>query len=372
MAEAQSQEGVGPVCSYSPVPLADSSLALIDQLGLPPFRQRLPWWGADLQTLRDTLRSARLPKHRVRPIEIPLEEGARLLAVLECPEPMEAKALVVLLHGLGGDSEGAGPLRLAAALRESGAAVLRLNMRGAGHGRSLAPGTYAAHCNRDLLPALRQARHLAASMGPSGQAVPLAGTGISLGGTMLLNACLEAPLLDALVCISSPLDLPTCSDQFEQPRNRIYQGWLVKRLIRQTLADPFGITNEERKALCGVDRPRTIRQFDAVITAPRWGFASVADYYTAASPLPALLEGASLPPTLLLHAADDPWVPAGPTLRLARALEEGRIPARHRASLQLLITSRGGHNGFHGRGDPRTGCWSDRLTTRWLARTLSG
>ena len=25
------------------------------ELGLPPFRQRIPWLGGDLQTLRDTL-----------------------------------------------------------------------------------------------------------------------------------------------------------------------------------------------------------------------------------------------------------------------------------------------------------------------------
>ncbi|MFO7628522.1 MAG: alpha/beta hydrolase, partial [Prochlorococcaceae cyanobacterium] len=241
-------------------------------------------------------------------------------------------------------------------------AVLRLNLRGAGPGRPLSPGTYAAACNRDLLPALARARLLAAGL-------PLFGMGISLGGTMLLNACWGGedgagqPPLDGLVCASSPLDLAACSAQIERPRNRLYQRWLLDRLCEQTLADRWGLTEAEGAILRGPERPGTIRGFDAVITAPRWGFDSVEHYYRAASPLAVLRNGSlPLPPTLLLQALDDPWVPAADAVGLAAEPPLG--------PLEVVITARGGHSGFHGVGDPRASCWGDRLTAAWLRRLL--
>jgi predicted alpha/beta-fold hydrolase len=250
-------------------------------------------------------------------------------------------------------------------LQAADLAVWRLNLRGAGRGRSLAPGTYAARCDSDLLPVLQRARQQAGGL-------PLLGVGISLGGTMLLNAALAEPgVLDGLVCISSPLDLAACSRQIERPRNRIYQRWLLRRLRNQTLVDPFGVRASERLALQALDRPRTIRAFDAAITAPRWGYDSVEHYYQEASPLPRLLAapGAdvpshpALPPTLLLHALDDPWVPASGAQALAVSPPCG---------VEVLLTGQGGHNGFHGVGDAPLSCWGDQLTVQWLERRLAG
>ena len=79
---------------------------------------------------------------------------------------------------------------------------------------------------------------------------------ISLGGTMLLNACLDqSGALDALFCASSPLDLAACSASIERPRNRVYQRWLLKRLVRQTLADPFGVSTDEEVTLQATPPP---------------------------------------------------------------------------------------------------------------------
>jgi predicted alpha/beta-fold hydrolase len=264
---------------------------------------------------------------------------------------------VVLLHGLGGSSEREGLRRMGLSLQAAGLAVWRLNLRGAGPGRSLAPGTYAARCDSDLLPVLRRAREQAGGL-------PLLGVGISLGGTMLLNAALAEPgVLDGLVCTSSPLDLAACSRQIERPRNRIYQRWLLRRLRDQTLADPFGVSAAERRALQGPDRPGTIRAFDAAITAPRWGYGSVEHYYREASPLPRLLALPALPPTLVLQALDDPWVPASGAQALAAEPPPG---------VEVLLTARGGHNGFHGVGDAPLSCWGDQLTVQWLERRLAG
>ena len=347
----------------------DQTLAL--ELGLQPFRPRRHWFNGDLQTLRDTLRKVRLGPDQGEPITVAVGGGDQLLAMYDPPLPMGRTplALVLLLHGLGGGSEREGLRRLGQTLQQAGFAVLRLNLRGAGPGRPLARGTYAARCNRDLRPVLARARQLADRVAPGGR--PLLGVGLSLGGTLLLNVLLAAdgsPVLDGLVCISSPLDLDACSRQIERPRNRLYQRWLLHRLLAQTLADPFGVTPEERELLEGraPQGPlRSLRAFDAAITAPRWGYGSVDDYYAKASPLRPLLEGAAarLPPTLLVHAADDPWVPVAPVRRIAEADLKG---------IDVLITPQGGHNGFHARCDAAAGqgCWGDRLTARWLSRLL--
>ena len=311
-----------------------------------------------------------MPADAGEPLAIAVGEGASLVALCDppfglAPGPQaRPRALVVLLHGLGGSSEREGLRRMGLSLQAAGLAVWRLNLRGAGPGRSLAPGTYAARCDSDLLPVLRRAREQAGGL-------PLLGVGISLGGTMLLNAALAEPgVLDGLVCTSSPLDLAACSRQIERPRNRIYQRWLLRRLRAQTLADPFGVSAVERRALQGPNRPRTIRAFDAAITAPRWGYGSVEHYYREASPLPRLLaargEGArtqaALPPTLVLQALDDPWVPASGAQALA---------AEPPAGVEVLLTARGGHNGFHGVGDAPLSCWGDQLTVQWLERLLA-
>ncbi|WP_398325360.1 YheT family hydrolase [Vulcanococcus sp.] len=338
-------------------------------LGLEPFRPRLPWLNGDLQTLRDTLRPVALPPEAGEPITIPVGRGDQLLALLDPPlGGAEPRALVVLMHGLGGSSCRSGLRRMGLTLQRAGFAVLRLNMRGAGPGRELARGTYAASCNSDLLPALARARELAGGL-------PLLGMGISLGGTKLLNALLTGPgLLDGLVTISSPLDLSACSAQIERPRNRIYKRWLLQRLVAQTLADPFGLSEPERESLAGrgpVGPMDSILAFDAAITAPRWGYDSVDHYYQEASPLLQLqAQVAVLPPTLVLHAIDDPWVPVA----AARDLAALQLPG-----VEVLLTTAGGHNGFHarcdgcgaGRASSAPGNWGDRLTARWFQRLLA-
>jgi len=323
------------------------------------FQERWPWLGPDLQTLRDTLRPLPLPADRGEPIPIPVEQGGsrqgdRLLALHDQATSCPAKGLVVLVHGLAGSSSREGVRRQALNLQQAGFAVLRLNLRGAGPGRAFAGGTYAANCNTDLVPALAKARAMAGSL-------PLLGVGLSLGGTMLLNLLREQPqALDGLVTVSSPLDLAACAQAIEQPRNGFYQRWLLKRLVAQTLADPFGVTSQEHQALRMGGGPRTIRAFDAAITAPRWRYRSVDHYYTEASPLTSLLNDQQpcWPPMLLIHAADDPWVPVDALQQLAVGVNPKGV--------EICISAKGGHNGFHGVGDGPLCSWSDARTVAWL------
>ncbi len=262
------------------------------------------------------------------------------------------------------------------ALQEAGLAVLRLNLRGAGPGRHLAPGTYAARCSSDLLPVIAQARQLAEALGHSaggGAALPLLGAGISLGGTMLLNACLDgaagdaagrAAVLDGLVCISSPLDLAACSRCIERPRNRVYQNWLLRRLCHQTLEDPSGCP------------PRSGGSWRAAPAAARSGASMRRSRRRAGIRLGGALLRRGQPPAAAAGGGAAAAHPAGACPRRPLGAGGGtrQVAARHPSGVQVVLTARGGHNGFHGRGDPRRApvpsCWGDQLVARWLGSQL--
>ncbi len=362
-----------------------SELELRRLLYIDEFKQRFPWIGGDLQTLRDTFIREELQTDSGKRIEISIPQmpnkkggSGKLLALLDLPKKETGiKALVILIHGLGGSTKRQGLRRMGLTLQNSGFAVLRLNLRGADPGRKLAPGSYAAECNSDIEPVLEKARQLCQELSKynltKNNPLPLFGAGISLGGTILLNICLKnndflpVQSLDGLICTSSPLDLSECSKSIERSRNKFYQNWLLNRLLKQTLADKTGLGTGEEKRLTNEFNSkvsnRSIRLFDSIITAPRWGYADVEDYYKKASPINNLIKkDIILPPTLILQAEDDPWVPC----ESAKLLD---LHNRHNInnSLNILISKNGGHNGFHG----INGCWGDQVVKNWFDLLLN-
>ncbi|KGG12130.1 MULTISPECIES: alpha/beta hydrolase [Prochlorococcus] len=364
----------------------DGSCQVINDLGIDPFRQRFPWIGGDLQTLRDSFvtdellsQNGEVLKIKIPPLPNGGDTSGYLMALLNRPsESSEMRGVVLMLHGLGGSSRRRGLRRMALKLLNAGFVILRLNLRGAIPGRDLVAGTYAAKCNSDLIPVIVKAREICDLLWKQNDIttsyIPLFGVGISLGGTILLNACFELinhpfipqPPLDGLVCISSPLDLVACSAAIEQPRNKFYQKWLLQRLVKQTLADPFGVKPFEREALTdersiSASKITSIRDFDSVITAPRWGFNNVDEYYKNASPLSTLCQNpAGIPETLFIQSLDDPWVPPDAAIELFKKTQKLGCNSK----IEVCITSNGGHNGFHGIG----GCWGDELVKRWLLK----
>ena len=366
------------------MPIIEDSFELLDRFDLKPFQERFPWFGGDLQTLRDTFVKDKLPKDIGKPIKIFVPEipsrfagSGHLLAFLDLPEePKKMRGLVLMLHGLGGSSRRRGLRRMSVAFLKADLAVLRLNLRGADPTRHLVAGTYAAECNSDLLPVINSARNLCESFEKeisTQMKLPLYAVGLSLGGTILLNACLanssakftNKKLFDGIACISSPLDLQECSFCIERPRNSFYQRWILQRLVRQTLEDPFGFHEKEKDIFKKLKSSngkfiKNIRQFDSFITAPRWGFLNVDSYYKKASPFFKIIENLeSLPSTLLVQSLDDPWVPANAFIKL-----RNQIYARGSVNkIEFFLSEKGGHNGFH----DVEGCWGDRLVTKWLS-----
>ena len=65
-------------------------------------------------------------------------------------------------------------------------------------------------------------------------------------------------------------------------------------------------------------------------------------------------------PTLVIHALDDPWVPADPYVA---------YDWKRNRSLAAILPDRGGHVGFH--GSDRRASWHDLAIARFLDAVFS-
>ena len=178
--------------------------------------------------------------------------------------------------------------------------------------------------------------------------------GFSLGGNLLLKYLGElgssVPIL-AAATVSAPLDLTATAHRIAAPRNALYHWYFLRECQREVLAPASVVTPEEHQAALGA---QNLWQFDERFTAPRNGFDGAADYYKRNSSRIFLDEIAV--PTLVIHALDDPWIPAEAYLG---------YDWRRNPSLVPLLPARGGHIGFQGRD--RGAPWHDLCIERFLA-----
>jgi len=250
--------------------------------------------------------------HRVSPDGTRLFEvelGVRLLARCRWHEDRADRLTVLLVHGLGGSADAPYVLGAARLAHLAGANVVRLNQRNCGGTEGLTPTLYHSGMSGDLAAVVREL------VGLDGlQRILVAG--FSMGGNLALKMAGEmgedAPAALLGVCAVSPaLDLLETVRTLGRPSNRPYQ-WNFVRGLRRLV--------ERKKRLYpglydtrGLDRLRTVRDFDELYTAPHGGFADADDYYARSSALP--LVRRIRVPTLIVHARDDPLAPCEPLLR---------------------------------------------------------
>lgn len=317
----------------------------------PPFDQRAPWWGPDLQTIRNMLRPRPRELTGGERLLLPMRDGDSLAARLDLPAMSDTRPLVVLVHGLTGTEASVNVVGTARHLVSEGWRVLRLNLRGSAFSRPTSAGRYHAGRTEDLAEALRQLPPALLSHG-----VVLVGH--SLGGNLILKFMGEsdhdAPVL-AAVAVSTPIDLAATSQRIRAPRNIFYHRYLLNELKREALAPGAALTSAQRSAIAA---SRSIYEFDDRFVAPLFGFRGADDYY-AQSAASHFLPGVERQ-TLVVHAMDDPWIPWG----CYAAIDWRRLPTTDTA-----FSPRGGHLGFHG-ADSRV-AWHDRVTAAWLARHFS-
>jgi predicted alpha/beta-fold hydrolase len=285
------------------------------------------------------------------PHRITLPDSDRLF-VLESVPPgwTQGDPAAVLVHGLAGDASAPYVIRLARRLLTMGVRVVRMNLRGAGEGFGLARKIYHGGRSEDLREVVEW---LAARISGS----PIALGGFSLGANLTLKLAGEAaddPVtgLDCFVAANPPIDLSACARAIQRRDNRLYDWNFVRWLKVQVER-----LHRRFPELGPVDlKPvRSVYEFDDCYTAPRNGFASAEDYYSRSGALP-LIPQIQLP-GLVVHAADDPFIPPDP-------FAQARFPSM----VEFQMTKQGGHLGYVSKhrwnGDRR---WLDSRLAGWLA-----
>lgn len=319
-----------------------------------PFRPAPPWIGATLQTLR----ALRWPSFATRlplgeRLWLPLPDGDALAAMLHLPGgggPLR-RPLALLVHGLTGSEDDPYLREAAAGLLGRGFPVLRLNLRGSALSRPRSTSHYHLGRAEDLADALRVVPEA-----PTGDGVVVAGW--SLGGALVLHLLARhggapgLPRLLAGAAICPPL-------QPELAHAAIDAQPLLGRAL-------LGLYRQEVLAVRATDLPeplreaalsaRSVTEFEARVTAPRFGYPSYDVFAEVNRPAAALPRLAV--PTLLLLAADDPFVPPASL----DGVDWEACPA-----VLPLLAAGGGHCGFY---DRRGG--GESLAVRLLGAFLAG
>jgi uncharacterized protein len=321
-----------------------------------PFRPRAPWFGPDLQTVRNAIRhrAPALSRYSVERLTFEMGDrsGDRLVGHLQDPGPGSAeRPLVVLIHGLAGSAQSAYMETSAAHWLARGNRVLRLDLRGAGASRPLCRLQYHAGRTSDLRDALRA---LPAGSAPAG----LVMVGYSLGGNLLFKFLAEYGSelpVRAAAAVSVPIDLAAASRRFLARRNRIYHASLLRAMKRESTLPGAELSARERTAIF---EARSVLEFDERFVAPRNGYASAQEYYEKNSAVK-FLRWVRVP-TLVMHALDDPWIPAESYTGFSWRENEHLVP---------LLSPGGGHVGFHGHGSRVP--WHDRCLALFFDRHLA-
>jgi predicted alpha/beta-fold hydrolase len=312
------------------------------------FSPRRPWLGGDLQTIRNYALNVQhaLPNRPSQCLVVPLDDGSgdALVASVHLPDKDRGKPLVALIHGISGHESSCYIVLAAAYFLIRDHPVLRVNQRGAGPSRPHCRGQYHAGLTGDFATLL-------AKLDPALTRNGIAPVGFSLGGNMLLKflgeAGRHAPVLRAAT-VSAPIDLAHSSKALMRWRNYLYHRYILDHTKRNCTAPGAQLTDAERSAIL---RARSLWQFDHEFTARRHGYTGADAYYEANSARHYL--GGIRVPTLMIHAKDDPFVPAMPYLQ--------HDWSKH-PELTPLLSDGGGHLGFH---DP-LGVWHLRKIAAFL------
>ncbi|WP_439556311.1 YheT family hydrolase [Dyadobacter sp.] len=238
--------------------------------------------------------------------------------------------LVILTHGLEGDSSRQYMLGLIKLLNKNGFDCLGWNFRSCGGEMNNALRFYHSGATDDLDLVVQHA------LLRGYENIYLAG--FSLGGNLTLKylgeyaAQLDSRIRKAIV-FSVPMDLKACSLAIIKPENRVYMQRFLQTLSPKVAAKaalyPDSISLSDYKHV------KTLYDFDHIYTAPLHGFTGADDYYEQCSSMHFLKDIRIS--TQIVNAKNDPIVPfASLPLDELRAHEQ----------VSLIASSQGGHCGF--------------------------
>lgn len=238
----------------------------------------------------------------------------------------QSKKLVIISHGLEGNSQRAYVRGMARAFVSHGFDALTWNYRGCGNEMNRQPRFYHSGATDDLdgvvQHAIRQQQYEFICL-----------VGFSLGGNLTLKYLGEPyaskSSIHKAVAISVPLDLDSSCTALSTVANKMYVNRFLRSLKKKvsTKAQIMSLPIETN-----LTKINTLRQFDDVVTAPLHGFRDASDYYAKNSSINFLSDIKS--PTLIINALNDPF------------LSPACYPKSNNPNIKTLWPRHGGHVGF--------------------------
>jgi predicted alpha/beta-fold hydrolase len=279
-----------------------------------------------------------------------VEEDIQVLCHCHWQPVPETRATVIIVHGLEGSSLSQYVIGTGSKAWAQGMNVVRMNMRNCGGTDHLAPTLYHSGLSTDVGAVLR-------TLVEQKKLKRVGLVGYSMGGNLVLKLAgdwgANAPReFTAVAGVSPAVDLGPSADAMHEPANRMYEYKfllsLMGRLRRKVALFPDRYKMPSRW-------PRTIREWDEVVTAHYCGFTGADDYYHRAAAARVLDKIAV--PALILHALDDPFI---------RLTPETRAKIQANPNLTLIETEHGGHCAFLAQPNGYDGRWAERQTIHFF------
>lgn len=270
----------------------------------------------------------------------------------QAAEVRASRPTAIIVHGLEGSSSSQYVVGNANKLWRAGANVIRMNMRNCGGTDALTPTLYHSGLSADVDAVMRYFVDLHGL-----ESVSI--IGYSMGGNLVLKLAGElgtsAPRqLRAVIGVSPAIDLGPSADALHETQNRLYEKKFLRALLQRFRGKCaiFPQAYDSSRA----DRIRTIREFDERITAFYSGFKGADDYYYRAASARVLDRIAV--PTLILNAADDPFI---------RLLPESRALIAANPHITFCETAHGGHCAFLAQPDDGyDGYWAEHTLLHFI------
>ncbi|MDD0854862.1 alpha/beta hydrolase [Halobacteriovorax sp. GB3] len=246
--------------------------------------------------------------------------------------PVNSNKLVILSHGLEGNSSRQYVLGMARHFNNIGVDALAWNMRSCSGEMNNTSRFYHAGDVEELDCVIKYAKTLK-------QYEEIYLIGFSLGANLTaryLGDMGEAhdPLIKGSTVFSAPCCLKGSASVLQKPMQKIYlqdfMGTMKKKLLEKSKVMDLSMVDIKK-----IDDVKSFFEFDTHFTAPLHGFKDAFDYYDKASCKPVLHR--IKVPTLIINAKNDPFL----------SKECYPIKEAHRnKNLFLEIPNSGGHIGF--------------------------
>ena len=321
-----------------------------------PFRARRWLSGGHVQTIAAFLmpRQIHLPAGEERLVEV--APGIKVRCWCRWQVNRSQALTIIVVHGLEGSTESQYMTGVARNGLAAGMNVILMNQRNCGGMDHFAPTLYNSGLSADVAAV---ARHCVEHDGVSRFAL----VGFSMGGNLVMKLAGEwgaqgPPEFKAVAAVCPAMNLAAGADALHEPANRIYEYYFLMQLFRRFRTKVKHFPKEfDLARLRGVS---TLRQFDDRVTAFYCGFTGADDYYARAAASNVVDRIAV--PTLVIHAANDPFV---------RILPESKRRIAANPNITYVETTDGGHCAFIGphNGEANDdGRWAEREVVEFVRR----